>query len=101
MHERKDVILVTGEAGVFVLFVISYRRFDPETPYRSTICTLSDGVNAVEPPSLAASGSACDYRKIPHEKYDCPAIQFQQMALDLAHAHATRVHADDVIVEAG
>lgn len=41
-------------------------------PYRSTICTLSDGAKAAEPPSLAASGSACDYRQIPHEKYDCP-----------------------------
>ena len=35
-------------------------------------CVSSDYAKAVEPPSLAASGSASDYRQISHDSYDYP-----------------------------
>ncbi|NMM03362.1 hypothetical protein HHL24_36395 [Paraburkholderia sp. RP-4-7] len=35
-------------------------------------CVPSDCAKAVEPPSLAASGSASDYRQISHDSYDYP-----------------------------
>lgn len=35
-------------------------------------CVSSDCAKAVEPPSLAASGSASDYRQISHDSYDYP-----------------------------
>jgi hypothetical protein len=50
----------------------NFWRFDPKTPYQSPACDSYDGAKAAEPPSLAASGSACDYRQISHDSNDHP-----------------------------
>jgi len=38
-------------------------------------CASSDYAKAMEPPSLAASGSASDYRQISHDSYDYPVSE--------------------------
>ena len=48
-------------------------RFDPKNRYRSMTCVSSDYAKAVESPSLAASGSASDYRQISHDSCDYPS----------------------------
>jgi hypothetical protein len=51
----------------------NFWRFDSERSYRSKTCEPFDFAEAVQPQSLAASGSAGGYRHISHERYNYPS----------------------------
>jgi hypothetical protein len=62
-------------------------RFDSERSYRSKTCESFDFAKAVQPQSLAASGSAGGYRHISHhERYNHPSSRNDSEVFVLAES---------------